>query len=125
MRKPGFVIPLTAVLLTAILTAGQTAPVAAPAPDAAQDAPVFKSDLSLVKADAEVLDGERRLLGGFRNEDFRILDNGAPRSSRARTSFTFLKEKCRWTWCCSSTSAVAWLPSCARLPHPRMPRSRN
>jgi hypothetical protein len=82
MRKPGFVIALTAVLLTAILTAGQTAPVAAPAPDAAQDAPVFKSDVALVKVDAEVLDGERRLLGRFRKEDFRIRDNGAPRSSR-------------------------------------------
>ena len=78
MRKPGFVIALTAILLTPILTAGQTAPVAAAAPDAAQDAPVFKSDVALVKVDAEVLDGERRLLGGFRKEDFRILDNGAP-----------------------------------------------
>jgi hypothetical protein len=58
MRKPGFVIALTAVLLTAILTAGQTAPVTAPAPDAAQDPPVFKSDVALVKVDAEVLDGE-------------------------------------------------------------------
>lgn len=43
---------------------------------AAQDTPVFKSDVALVKVDAEVTDGTK-LLGGFQKDDFRIVDNGA------------------------------------------------
>lgn len=62
------------ITLTAISVAAQAAQSAADK----QDAPVFKSDVALVKVDAEVLDAEHRLLGGFRKEDFRILDNGSP-----------------------------------------------
>jgi len=42
----------------------------------AQDSAVFKTGVSLVHLDAEVIDGTR-LLAGFHKEDFRIFDNGA------------------------------------------------
>ncbi len=43
----------------------------------AQDAPTFRSDLSLVHVDLEVTDGDR-LLTGFHQQDFLVLDNGQP-----------------------------------------------
>src|SRR5258708_24115371 len=43
----------------------------------AQEAPTFRSDVSLVRVDAEVTDGTRTLLG-FRKEDFVVKDNGQP-----------------------------------------------
>jgi VWFA-related protein len=43
----------------------------------AQDAPIFRTDVSLVHVDAEVTDGTRAL-GGFHKEDFLIKDNGQP-----------------------------------------------
>jgi VWFA-related protein len=46
---------------------------------AAQETPIFKSDVALVKVDAEVTDGTK-LLGGFQKDDFRILDNGTERA---------------------------------------------
>ena len=42
---------------------------------AAQEAPTFKSNVALVKVDAEVTDGSK-LLDGFQKDDFRILDDG-------------------------------------------------
>jgi VWFA-related protein len=42
-----------------------------------QEAPTFRSDVSLVRLDAEVTDGIRTL-HGFRKEDFVIKDNGQP-----------------------------------------------
>jgi VWFA-related protein len=43
----------------------------------AQEAPTFRSDVSLVRLDAEVTDGTRTL-HGFRKEDFVVKDNGQP-----------------------------------------------
>jgi VWFA-related protein len=43
---------------------------------AAEDTPIFKAGVALVKVDAEVTDGGTKLLGGFEKDDFRILDNG-------------------------------------------------
>jgi VWFA-related protein len=43
----------------------------------AQEAPTFRSDVSLVRLDAEVTDGIRTL-HGFRKEDFVVKDNGQP-----------------------------------------------
>jgi len=42
----------------------------------AQDATVFKTAVSLVHVDAEVVDGTR-LLSGFHKEDFQVFDNGS------------------------------------------------
>jgi VWFA-related protein len=44
----------------------------------AQDSPVFKTGVSLVHLDAEVLDSDGRVLDGFTKDDFRILDEGKP-----------------------------------------------
>jgi len=44
----------------------------------AQETPTFRSDVSLVRLDAEVTDGIRTL-NGFRKEDFVVKDNGQPR----------------------------------------------
>jgi hypothetical protein len=41
---------------------------------AAQETPVFKTGVALVKVDAEVVDSGK-LLSGFEKDDFRILDN--------------------------------------------------
>ena len=46
---------------------------------AAQDPAVFKSDVALVKVDAEITDGTQ-LLSGFQKQDFRIFDNGSPQN---------------------------------------------
>jgi VWFA-related protein len=43
-----------------------------------QEVPTFRSDVSLVRLDAEVTDGIRTL-HGFRKEDFVVKDNGQPR----------------------------------------------
>jgi hypothetical protein len=42
---------------------------------AAQETPIFKTGIALVKVDAEVTDGAK-LLSGFQKDDFRIRDNG-------------------------------------------------
>jgi len=42
---------------------------------AAQETPIFKTGVALVKVDAEVTDGTK-LLGGFQKNNFRIFDNG-------------------------------------------------
>ena len=43
----------------------------------AQDTPLFRTDISLVRVDAEVTDGTQ-LLAGLHKEDFLIKDNGQP-----------------------------------------------
>src|SRR6516225_6838460 len=45
---------------------------------AAQETPILKADVALVKVDLEVTDGTK-LLGGFQKDDFRVLDNGTER----------------------------------------------
>jgi VWFA-related protein len=45
----------------------------------AQETPAFRSDVSLVHVDAEVIDGSRTL-SGFHKEDFAVKDNGAPQA---------------------------------------------
>jgi hypothetical protein len=42
----------------------------------AQPAPTFRTDVSLVHLDAEVVSADGRLLTGFTRDDFRILDEG-------------------------------------------------
>lgn len=42
----------------------------------AQETPVFRTGVSLVRVDLEVTDGTR-MLAGFGKDDFRVLDNGA------------------------------------------------
>src|SRR5712691_8736829 len=42
-----------------------------------QETPTFRSDVSLVRVDAEVTDGIRTL-NGFRKEDFIVKDKGQP-----------------------------------------------
>lgn len=42
----------------------------------AQETPVFRTDISLVRVDLEVTDGTR-MLTGFGKDDFRVFDNGA------------------------------------------------
>src|SRR5437016_152183 len=44
---------------------------------AAQDKPSFSAGVALVHVDVEVTDGTR-LLSGFKQEDFRVLDNNTP-----------------------------------------------
>lgn len=44
---------------------------------AAQEDPVFRSNVSLVRVDAQVTEG-KRLLGGLSQDDFEIRDNGQP-----------------------------------------------
>lgn len=43
----------------------------------AQEPPTFRTDISLVRTDLEVTDGTR-VLTGFNQSDFLVLDNGAP-----------------------------------------------
>ncbi len=45
----------------------------------AQNTPSFRSDVALVRLDAEVADGAR-ILDGFSAADFRVLDNGRPQA---------------------------------------------
>jgi len=42
----------------------------------AQDSPTFRTNLSLVHVDAEVVDRDGRILDGFTKDDFRVLENG-------------------------------------------------
>jgi VWFA-related protein len=50
---------------------------AAPAPAAAEDAPVvFRSDVSLVRVDTQVVDRDNRAITGLRQEDFVLRDEG-------------------------------------------------
>src|SRR5689334_12096544 len=63
-----------AAVLWAVVVFGQNDDLAA-----AQDTPIFKAGVSLVKVDAEVTDGTK-LLGGFQKDDFRILDNETEQS---------------------------------------------
>src|SRR3954466_10652032 len=44
----------------------------------AQDAPIFKTAVSLVHVDAEVTAQDGRVLDGFTKDDFRIFDEGKP-----------------------------------------------
>ena len=69
-NMPRTVMFTAAAALSAIVVLGQNDSVAA-----TQETPIFKSDVALVKVDAEVTDGTK-LLGGFQKDDFRILDNG-------------------------------------------------
>ncbi len=45
-------------------------------PAVSQDAPTFRTGVSLVHADAEVVSRDGRILTGFAKEDFRVLDEG-------------------------------------------------
>jgi len=44
----------------------------------AQDDVVFRSGVSLVRVDAEAVDGSGRVVPGLTKDDFRVLDEGAP-----------------------------------------------
>lgn len=46
----------------------------------AQDDVVFRSGVSLVRVDAEAVDASGRVVPGLTKEDFRILDEGAPKT---------------------------------------------
>lgn len=71
-RMRRIVIFALAAALSTVFVSGQN-------DDAAQDTPVFKTDVALVKVDAEVIDGTK-LLDGFLKDDFRIFDNGRQQS---------------------------------------------
>src|SRR6478735_4683006 len=50
------------------------------AQDRGQDTPTFKTGVSLVHVDAEVVSADGRILDGFTKDDFRILDDGKEQS---------------------------------------------
>jgi Ca-activated chloride channel homolog len=52
----------------------------------AQDDVVFRSGVSLVRVDAEVVDSNGRVVPGLTKDDFRVLDEGAP---QAIANFSF------------------------------------
>ena len=68
----------------------QTPPPGAPAPDPkpADPSVTFRSDVSLVRVDAQVVDRENRPITGLRVEDFVLREEGKPQEIR-----NFLSEK--------------------------------
>jgi VWFA-related protein len=85
MRRLYFVFALTAVSLFA----GAPPPTAAPAdPQSAEPSVTFRSDVSLVRVDAQVVDRENRPITGLRMEDFILREDGKPREIK-----NFLSEK--------------------------------
>ena len=53
---------------------------------AADDDPVFRSDVSLVRVDVQVLDRDNRAIQGLRQEDFVLREEGRPQPIRNFTS---------------------------------------
>src|SRR5712692_10196764 len=57
-----------------------------PVPAAAQSDVVFRSDVSLVRVDAQVVDRDNRAITGLRTEDFILREEGRPQPIRNFTS---------------------------------------
>lgn len=55
----------------------------------AQNDPVFRTGVSLVRVDAEAVDANGRVVEGLTKDDFRVLDEGAPQSL---VNFSFAEE---------------------------------
>jgi VWFA-related protein len=85
MRRIYFVLTLAAVSLFA-----QTPPAGAPpaVPQPADPSVTFRSDVSLVRVDAQVVDRENRPVTGLRMEDFVLREDGKPQEIR-----NFMSEK--------------------------------
>jgi VWFA-related protein len=55
----------------------------------AQDGAVFRSDVSLVRVDAQAIDASGRVVAGLTKDDFRVLDDG---TTQPLVNFTFGEE---------------------------------
>ncbi len=86
----------------------------------AQEAPTFRSDVALVRVDAEVTDGIKTL-NGFRKEDFIVKDKGQPQQV-----LYFSQEQVPLDYrSCCSISAAACAPTWNAWRRPLTPRWPN